>query len=253
MSKKGGGTQTVETKLDDATREYMKRVYGAGAAAGQQPYTAYTGQTVAGVSPLAPEATERYRQAANFGLAGMGAMAGDPDMIAKMMNPYSATMDPIWKQAQEQALAGVGDIATRSGAFGGGRHGVAEGQALSDIANQRAAQRYGEFNNAMARAGQLAGFGMGANAAQMGAADYYRNIQQQQLEDNYRRFVEARDWDVRNLDVMRSALGGPYGQTQVQHMQSNPLAGAVGGAMTGFGVGGVPGAVIGGVGGLLGF
>lgn len=248
---KGGKDQVVRQELDPMTRDYMKRVYGAAGAAASQPYTPYQGPTVAGVSDLTPEAAQRWQGLANFGMTGAGAMAGDPTAIASMMNPYLATMNPYWDQQRQSALSAVGDQATRAGAFGGGRHGVAEGQALADIGNAQAAQQYGAFEAAMGRAGQLANLGLSANAAQFGAGDYFRNVQQQQLDDNYKRFVEARDWDQRNLGILSSVMGGPYGQVQSTPTERNLLTGALGGAATGSAFGPI-GAGIGGGLGLLG-
>lgn len=249
---KSPGAQVTRTEPDRLTNDFNRTRYGAARAAGSQPYTPYLGQTVAGASSLSPEAVERTRLASNFGMMGMGAMAGDPTMVAQMMNPYNATLDPYWAQQRQMTLGAIGDQATRAGAFGGGRHGVAEGQALSDIANAQAMQRYGEFNSAMGRAGQLANFGMGANSQLFGMGDYFRNIQQQQLDDQLRRFEEARDWDVRNLNVLNSAVGGPSGQTTTTPMNRNAMGAALGGAATGSMFGPV-GAGIGAAGGLLGW
>ena len=231
---KGAGEQVVKNELDPATKEHMRRTFGAAAAAGAQPYTPYQGQTVAGVSSLAPEAIERMRQASNFGMGGMQQMAN------LAMGDYGA-LTPAFQRAQEQAIAAGNEQATRAGAFGGSRHGVAQGELQANVANQQAML-------GVNAAQQLAQMGMGQNAAQFGAGDYMRNVQQEQLTDQQRRFMEARDWDQRNLGILTGAMGGPSGSTQTTPQSRNVLGGVAGGAMAGspFGLPGMIG------GGLLG-
>lgn len=141
---------------------------------------------VAGVDPLTNEAIGNWRQMLGYGNTGMGAMAGDADAIARMMNPYNETMNPFWDMLRQKGLSTVGSQATLQNAFGGSRHGVAEGQMLGDVAMGQAAQRYGEFDSAMARANQLAQFGYGANANLFDASRYLRDVKQQQLQGKYR-------------------------------------------------------------------
>jgi hypothetical protein len=149
----------------------------------------------------------------------------------------------------------IGDQAALAGAFGGDRQGVAEGVATGDIykgAGDRMADfTYQGFNDANTRAFQAANLGMTSlnNSANIGA--YLRQIQQQYLDANKAKFNEARDWDVRNLGILQSGLNGtPVGTSTPQ--ASNPLMSGVGGAVSGYGAAGPPGAVAGGLLGLLG-
>lgn len=141
---------------------------------------------IAGVDPLTNQAIGNWQNMIGYGNTGMGAMAGDPGAIGKMMNPYSETMNPFWDMLRQRGQSQIGSQATLQGAFGGDRHAIAEGQMMGDVNMGQAAQQYGEFNNAMGRAGQLAYMGMGANQGLFGAGDYLRNIKQQQLNGKYR-------------------------------------------------------------------
>lgn len=240
-----------------------------------------------------------YRQA---GATGARALGGDQGSIDTLMNPFmSGVIDQVKGQYGDlnaMAQRGINDQATKAGAFGGSRHGVASGVASGEIAKglgqQIAGLQQQGFNDAMGRAGQAAGLGLGAgqlglgmnqlglgfgqlglgamgqaggalgqmggfagmNAGlagqQFGMGDYFRNVQQQQLDDQRGRFNEARDWDIRNFDILKSgATGMPYGSSTSQPMQRNALAGAAGGAMAGSTFG-PAGAIAGGALGLFG-
>lgn len=262
MAKKGGGSQTVQQKLDPQTEAMQRDVYNRARQASSQPYSGYRGQTVAGVSPLSSGAAAQYQQLG--GLAGLGgrAMAGDQEAFGAFMNPYQQNVIDAtgqqYDQLRSQAHLESNDAATRAGAFGGSRHAVMEGARMGQL-DQGQAQTTAQllqqgFGDAQQRALQAANFGMGALGQQFGAGDYMRNIQQQYLTDQQGRFNEARDWDVRNLGILQGAFSGtPYGQSQTQPLHQNRLAGAAGGALTGMQIGGPVGGIIGGGLGLLGF
>lgn len=229
-----GGTQTVRQELDPRTRAFTGTRYDMAEVNAQQPYTPYQGQTVAGVSTLTPEVIARQQQMANAGLMGMNAMGGDPAAVQQMMNPFFGAMNPVFDRMRADATMAANDAATRAGAFGGSRHGVALGEQLGGVDRAQAQMLYGDFNNAMGRAGQLANLGFGANQQLGTMGDYLRNIQQQGLTDQYQRFLEQRGWQDNRLGILNAtAAGSPYGNTQSMNMPSNPLGGAMGGAMAG--------------------
>lgn len=193
----------TSTSLDPQTQQYLDFARSrAMAAARQGPSAQFSG------------ALNNYGSMADLGMVGANAMAGDQSAIARMMNPYASTMDPIWDQMRQRSMGAVNDAATQGHAFGGARHGVAEGVALGDVGNAQATQRYGEFNSAMGRAGQLADLGMTANQNMSGM-----------------------DWDARNQGLLMGAMG-PYGTSTTTTGGGNILGGAVGGAMTGAGLAG---------------
>jgi hypothetical protein len=136
---------------------------------------------VAGPDRATLDAMEQWRRMVGYGNTGYGALTGNADDVAKFMNPYDATMNPYWDQMRQSTLSAIGSRATMSGAFGGSRQGVAEGQGLADIAMGQAGQRYGEFGHAMDRAGLVAGMGASANANLFGGGDYLRQIAQARL------------------------------------------------------------------------
>ncbi len=109
------------------------------------------------------------------GQAGLDALTGNPAAQNQFMNPYQAqVMDQMTRQfgvQNQMTEQQMNDAATRAGAFGGSRHGVATGVALGENQRNQAMQMAGllnqGFEGAMGRAGMVAG--LGQNAAQLGA------------------------------------------------------------------------------------
>lgn len=186
------GGQSGSTGVDAATQAYIDQIRGAAQGAG----SAVPG-SVAG-------AGNYYTGAMGAGQQGLAALGGDAQAAARFMNPYqSQVLDQMTKQFDVQnqmAMRNVNDAATRAGAFGGNRHGVATGVALGENARNQAAQYAGLLNSgfegAMGRAGQVAG--MGFDAAGAGA-----NLG-----------MTAGSPDLWKLYALRQGFTGlPYGQT----------------------------------------
>lgn len=240
MGTKQAGNQTTTMQLDPASQDYMKQVYERSLAAASQPYQAYTNPTVAGASSLSTDAVGNWQNAAGYGNLGLAALGGDTASMQRMMNPYLATLNPVWDQARQGAVNTVNQQFTQpgGGAFGGSRQAVATGAALAGIGNQQAQMNYGAFNDAMGRAGDLAQMGLGANQNLFGAGDYFRNIQQQALSDQYNQFQNAQNWDARNLSLLRSA--GPTGQSTTTPTSWSPFGSLLGLGTVAAGLGWAP-------------
>lgn len=171
-------TQNSQTSVDARTDARMRDIWNAGVAAGN-----------AGPSPLLSGASDYNTGLMGAGQAGIAALAGDPAAAAQFMNPYQQNVidanNAQWQRVNAQTVNRVNDLATRANAFGGSRHGVAEGVALADNAMAQQAQNagllYSGYTNAMDRAAQLANLGFagaGANSqlgfAGVGSPDLYR-------------------------------------------------------------------------------
>ena len=127
--------------------------------------------------------------------------------------------------------------------------------------NQQAGLTGAQLNLAGAMGlGNLAEQGQNAflkgNVAAMGGQDSIQAQNQRMLEAQRQYYMEQQQFPLQQLQIPLQALGmTPYGQTQTTtggSGGSSPLAGAAGGAATGFAVGGPWGAAIGGLAGLLG-
>ncbi len=167
MSKSAGGqrsTQASTQSLDGTTQDYLKQIMQWAQHAG-----------AAGPSPLVGGATDYNTATMDAGRTGLGALAGDPSAVSKLMNPYQTNViDAMRKEGavtDQNTINTLNDAATRAGAFGGTRQGVATGVALAQNARDLNSNIAGLLNtgydNTMNRAGNLAGMGFagaGANA-----------------------------------------------------------------------------------------
>lgn len=257
---KGNKTQTVTTQPDQVSDYYRRGTYEQGMKAlGGSGY--YAAEAARNNPRRKGESYDQWRARVNATLTpGMAPILSEEEMAAKMANfapgqasedalsfyggllgeggyanrglaalggdasALDALMDPQVGYLGDRAASQIGDAATRAGAFGGARHGIAEGEARSGIMRDA-------YANAIARAGQLAGFGFGA--AQMAPG------LEQQLQ-------LMRDPDMRRALLQKMLMGGmPVGSTNSQPVNHDPMAGT----KTGLGVGsqfGPWGALIGG-------
>lgn len=244
MSKKGGTQRVTQTNsLDPETQKWVREVYGAASGAANAPWN--------------PSA--QSKQAGNFlsgavrgGNLGMGALQGDPNAIKSFMNPYNdeviSRVEEDQARLQAGTRAGVNDYATKAGAFGGSRHGVAEGTALAkseqDGADRIAGLRHTGYTDAMGRAQDSANLGF--SAAPM--LDAYGRYDQQMRDPNYRKMTLLRE----------GMMGLPYGTSTEtsQPMSRGWIQGGMGGAIAGKALAGAKygpwGAVAGGLLGAFG-
>lgn len=157
-------TTNSQTGVDPVTMAYMQEIMNAARAAGQ-----------AGPSPLTTGASGYNTGLMDAGTKGLAALGGDKAALGGLMDPYQSQVvdatNAQWNQADMRAQMGVNDAATKSLAFGGGRHGVAAGVTQGENNRNRTSQIGGllstGYNDAMGRAGQMAGMGFagaGANA-----------------------------------------------------------------------------------------
>jgi hypothetical protein len=151
-------TQNQSSSWDPTSQARAQGIWQAGQAA-----------AAAGYGAKATEAQDTFSGYQKAGNAGVAALSGDPNAQKQFMDPYQqGVIDQNakgWQKTNQQTLNTVGDQATAGGAFGGGRHGVAEGVALSNNnaaeAQQRAQLLDTGFNNAAARENQVANLGFG--------------------------------------------------------------------------------------------
>jgi hypothetical protein len=248
---KGGQKQTTTQRsgLTGPSAGMQNDIYGAARNAANN-------FTTVGPNAATTDALSMYRNIAAQGGNGLAALGGDANAMAALMNPY---LHQVIDQANNQfgrttqmVQNNVNDAATRTGAFGGSRHGVASGVALGEAANAHQANvanllREG-FSNAQGVAGQLANLGLGATGQIAGIGDYLRNIEQDQANPG-----------VHRLGILNAGMAGG-GQQSSQTSQTTQLPGTsalqniAGIATMGAGLFGGGGllAGLGGLGGLFG-
>jgi hypothetical protein len=223
-------------------------------------------------------------QQTNLGMTG-------PGSIASYMNPYTEMVRKNalgdLESARQAAIQQTGERANAARAFGGSRQGVAEAltnqgfakqaatlgttlneqafnQAMAmqqadisrmsaaDIANQQAglqgAQlRLGGASQLGNLAAQQQALRLGGAQAVMGAGGARQALDQQQMD-------AIRNIGLQRLGVVQSSLGAQpanLGMQSTTPQYSNPASSALGGALAGGKLFGVPGAIGGGILGLL--
>ena len=277
---KSGSSQTSTTSIDpDIKKAYLENLGQAQGVAAALPTRQF-----ADFNPLYQAGEE---QLVNTAIAGRG--IGTTDAAAEYANQFAQNsmadisnyMNPYTEQviknnlgdieaSRQTAVQQMGEAATRAKAFGGTRQGVAEGatnKAYADKAAQMSADlRMKGFDTSanlmqqdltrrMAAAGQLGSLGqqqqtMGLEGgkAVMGAGSARQGLSQQELD-------AMRNIGVEKLGItqgaMSTALPNAGGSTSTPTTR-NALSGAMGGAGYGYQFGGLPGAAIGGLLGLLG-
>lgn len=172
-----------------------------------------------------------YRQAGQTGAAALG---GDQGAINSLMNPYQQNViDQVkaqYGQLNDAAQMGINDQATKAGAFGGSRQGVASGVASAEIAKglgqQIAGLQQSGYNDAMGRAGQAAGLGLQAGQLGLGVGGLGAQLQGLGLQAQGQaqgalglqgQFAGAQG----GIYGQQAQLGDLYRQTQQQQYDQN--------------------------------
>lgn len=241
----------------------------------QRPYQPYGGQIAPGASQLQNEAFGNALATAGMYRPGMWA-AGDTAFAGTQWAPQSflsgnvgAYMNPYIQNVENRAIANqnrafadninqIGDRATSAAAFGGSRHGIAEGVAaaenarnIGDLSAQLRAQGYqdaagrleGDITRDMqgqqmrsedaVRLAQISNSGqemeMRDTTLLSALGEQQRGIESQLSQEDYAKFKEALDYPLQQLNLRLAALGAtPYGGTQTQ-----TTTGQAGGGSTG--------------------
>lgn len=242
----------VESTLSSFAEPYVTEMLQRGLDVSQQPYEAYTGQTVAGPSAL--------EQQAFSGLGSMDFTSGmgtftpgtvtDTGTVQQYMNPYlQAALDPQIEEARRQAdISRTQNAArlTQAGAFGGSRQAIMESEAqrnllqnLAGITGQGYSQAYDravqQFNQEQARqqaAQSLANqYGFQGLGALQGAGATQRGIEQAQLSADRARFEEERDYPYKQVQYLQSLLQGlPIKSEQMTYQEPSTFGSILGGA-----------------------
>jgi hypothetical protein len=230
------GTRTgIETSLTPYVGPYVTDMLGKGAALADTPYEGYMGPLTAGASDLQQTAFEGIGSL-NIPTDEMGTYAPGEFTVGSaqgLMNPYlMAALQPQIDEARRQSdieRQRTASRLTQAGAFGGGR------QAIMDAENQRNLlqnlagitgtgyrdaydRAMNQFNIQQDRALDAGTrrdrFGLDALAAQMGAGQVQRNIEQQGITADRLQFEEEKQDPFKKVQYMRSLLQGLPLQTQ---------------------------------------
>jgi len=206
----GGETKTTtENKLPSYQEEYLKgTLFPYAENISTQPITPYGGSMTAPLSALSGESADIYRK-----------VAEDPNVAGRTQENFTAmkeaVLDPqvaaMARQYAQQEVGHQGDL-IRSGAFGGSRRDVYEGERAGayegNVANLMA-QGYSQAQaNALAQVGaeQAALGSAAAGLGGLGAAETQLALQNLQMP--YQQYLFQQQYP---LSVLQGAAGLPYG------------------------------------------
>ena len=183
----------------------------------EQEFTPYTGEMVAGVSPLSMGAQTQFGQIAD--IANM-----TPQDFAAMtqanMNPFQEqVIDAALARSQrERDIARTGEMAdiTRAGAFGNERRGVFEGerQAAFELGQNEMIANLMSQGYSQAQAQTMAQLGARQGAAGQAAAGFQQlgNLEQlteqARLDAQMQEFMRQQQFPLQQLGALVSAAGG---------------------------------------------
>lgn len=256
MSKKKK-TTTQERKIPQWLEAGSQQAVAMGRRIADRPYQEYEGQRFAELDPNEQRAMEMaateggaYRgdveRAREFAERG-GQSFVDADIEA-YMNPYiKSALEPAARELREEGMRAkiaAGQEAGMAGAFGGSRAAIisaeASGKSLEAISDlyergyasafESAANRFDQ-DRVAARAASDQFRAIGAEGQQMLSNEMNnllvtgglrRQLEQVNLDFDYMEFVEARDWDITNLQPLLAALSTvPYSETQTTTEQTS--------------------------------
>lgn len=229
----GGGKGSNKTKSTFKLPPEFIKAYneslGLAREAIQQPYTPYTGQLVAGLTPGQQQGIANIQSAQGMAMPYIEEGAGytreaargiTPELYDRFYSPYvrdvaNATQANLLESAAQQR-SGLKSGAIQAGAFGGDRGGIAQAemarqqqlanaQSMANIYNQGYGQAMGlagqQVANLGAMGGQLAGLGTTAQTsalqgaqAQLAAGAQEQATNQAQLQALYDQFLQEQSY-----------------------------------------------------------
>lgn len=226
---KGSNTTKSTFKLPPEFIKAYSESLGLAREAINQPYTPYTGQLVAGLTPTQQQGLANVNASQGMALPFIQEGAGltreaargiTPELYQRFYSPYvrdvaNATQANLLESAAQQR-SGLKGGAIQAGAFGGDRAGIAQAemarqqnlanaQAMSNIYNQGYGQAMGlagqQVANLGAMGGQLAGMGTTAQTsalqgaqAQLAAGAQEQATAQAQLQAAYDQFLQQQSY-----------------------------------------------------------
>ena len=270
----GGGKGSNKTKSTFRLPPEFIKAYseslGLARQAIQQPYTPYTGQLVAGLTPGQQQGISNIQASQGMALPYIQEGAGltreaargiTPELYQRFYSPYvrdvaEATQAYLLESAAQQ-LSGLKSGAIGAGAFGGDRAGIAQAemarqqnlanaQAMSNIYNQGYTQAMGLAGNQVQNLGamgqQLAGMGTTAQTsalqgaqAQLAAGAQEQATTQAQLQAAYDQFLQQQSYPFQIAQFFANiaqGLGSTAGGTSTTTAPGPNLASQIIGGAT---------------------
>lgn len=236
-----------------------------------RPYVEYTDQRIAGLDPSEQQAYDLAQQGVGMWggdldrareMTERGSQSFLDADVQGYMNPYvEGALEPAARELREEGQRQqqrVGQQAGMTGAFGGSRQAILEAEtgrgsteALSDLygrgyerAFESATERFDSDRAAAARGAEQFR-ALGAQGQQQFTQDMQnllttgglkRQLDQAGLDFDYSQFLEARDWDITNLQPLLATLASvPYSTKSTNKTKTSGLGNAIGVAAAAYG------------------
>lgn len=206
---------------------------------GTRDYQKYTGERVAAPTQLQEQA---YQQYADLQMPAAVEAAMDPQQRQAAIMDIQDQMAPALNRQFAQQGIGEEAKAIKGGAFGGDRRFVYEGerQAALDanaynLASQELDRRAAQGISGLQTQQAIA-------AAQMGAGEARRQMEQQALDVGYQNYLDERNFPLSNFGVLTGAAGAipaNYGTTTTTSRDPMGSIGMGLAAFGGLGMGGI--------------
>ena len=270
MGGKSGGDSQVKQEPWGHQKPYLKEVFSQA----QQLYGGdgsqyFPGQTYADMTPLQ---ISGLRNMEMYGTQEMPGLASDSTGAYRSMlaapdvanNPYvqdwaQAANRRLGEDFQEQILPGIQKNAIAAGGLGGTRQGVAEGIAAGKLAQAMGDQTANMYNQAyglgldqqargLALGPQTLGMGLMPGQTQYDIGGKYQAQDQLGISEDMSRYFYNQDAGWNDLQRYMNTIGGSQwgGTTTTPNPESSPIAGAIGGGLTGLGAMGATAGLTGG-------
>ena len=265
MSKK---SKETKTEIPSWLSEGSQKAVGIASGIADRPYTPYEDQRFAELDPNEQKAIEmaateggvwredldRSREYAEQ--AGQSFLDAD---IQAYMNPYiESALEPAARELREEGLRTQQRLQGQAGmasAFGGSRAAILQAEAsgrhletINDLYERGYASAYESAANMFdkdrvaARAASDQFRAIGSEGQQMLSNEMNnllvtgglrRQLEQVGLDFDYGQFLEARDWDVTNLQTLVSTLASvPHGTTTTETAKGGEFQAILGAAAT---------------------
>ena len=201
-------SNVTQTSIPEYAKPYVERMLGKAEATTEQPYQAYSGERIAGFTPMQQQAQQNMAglQPAQqlgagsqlAGMAGLGSLGAGQNYAMQATNPYAmqAYMSPYVENALEpqmreaarsSAIQGQQNqaMAAQRGAFGGSRSAIIEAERQRNLGQQQAdiygkgmqsafeqARQAQQFGSTLGLQGMQAAGQMGATLGQLGQTQF---------------------------------------------------------------------------------
>lgn len=228
----GRSRETTTQEMPEFQRKFLEEtVIPFATNISETPFTAYTGEMTAGVSPLSMGAQQYYTQVGDISRMTPQQYAA---RTAANMSPYqSQVIDAaLARSRRERDIARTGEMAdiTRARAFGNERRGVFEGerQAAYEIGRDQMIANLMQQGYSQAQAATMAQLQQQQGAAlaaaggmqQLGALD--QATRQAALDAQMQEFMRQQQYPLMQLGALSTAAGGIPGGLGTTTQTSRP-------------------------------